>query len=141
MERHRANPTCNACHQFMDPIGLALDNFDVTGNWRIREFGRELDTNGMLYDGTPLANPSDLHAALLNRSIPFVRTFANNLMAYATGRRMEYFDQATIRKITSEAAANDYRISSFILGVVNSDPFQMKSSTELAVEELENSGR
>ncbi|MBH16461.1 MAG: hypothetical protein CME30_04170 [Gemmatimonadetes bacterium] len=141
MEKHRANPTCYACHQFMDPIGLALDNFDVTGNWRIREFGRELDTNGMLYDGTPLANPSDLHAALLNRSIPFVRTFANNLMAYATGRRMEYFDQPTIRKITSEAAANDYRISSFILGVVNSDPFQMKSSTELAVEELENSGR
>ncbi|MEO2157801.1 MAG: DUF1592 domain-containing protein [bacterium] len=141
MEKHRDNPTCYACHQFMDPIGLALDNFDVTGNWRIREFGRELDTNGMLYDGTPLANASDLHTALLNRSIPFVRTFANNLMAYATGRRMEYFDQPTIRKITSEAAANDYRISSFILGVVNSDPFQMKSSTEIAVEELENSRR
>ncbi|MFL2545103.1 MAG: DUF1592 domain-containing protein [Longimicrobiales bacterium] len=138
MERHRANPTCNACHQFMDPIGLALDNFDVTGTWRIREHGSELDTNGMLYDGTPLANPSDLHTALLNKSIPFVRTFANNLMAYATGRRMEYFDQPTIRKITQAAKTNEYRMSSFILGVINSDAFQMKASTETVVEEVEN---
>ena len=138
MERHRANPTCNACHQFMDPIGLALDNFDVTGTWRIREHGSELDTNGMLYDGTPLANPSDLHTALLNKSIPFVRTFANNLMAYATGRRMEYFDQPTIRKITQAAKTNEYRMSSFILGVINSDAFQMKASTEMVVEEVEN---
>ena len=139
MERHRANPTCNACHQFMDPIGLALDNFDVTGTWRIREHGTELDTNGMLYDGTPLASPSDLHRALLNKSIPFVRTFASNLMAYATGRRMEYFDQPTIRKITQAAKANEYRMSSFILGVINSDAFQMKASAEMAVEEVENS--
>jgi len=139
MERHRANPTCNACHQFMDPIGLALDNFDVTGTWRIREYGTELDTNGMLYDGTPLASPSDLHRALLNKSIPFVRTFASNLMAYATGRRMEYFDQPTIRKITQTAKANEYRMSSFILGVINSDAFQMKASAEMAVEEVENS--
>ena len=139
LERHRANPTCNACHQFMDPIGLALDNFDVTGTWRIREFGRELDTNGMLYDGTPLASPSDLHMALLNRSIPFVRTFANNLMAYATGRRMEYFDQPTIRRITQDAQAQNYRMSSFIMGVINSDAFQMKASTEIAVEQAENS--
>jgi hypothetical protein len=139
MERHRANPTCNACHQFMDPIGLALDNFDVTGNWRIREYGSELDTNGMLYDGTPLANPSDLHRALQNKSIPFVRTFANNLMAYATGRRMEYFDQPTIRKITQVAKTNEYRMSSFILGVINSDAFQMKASAEMVVEEVENS--
>jgi hypothetical protein len=139
MERHRVNPTCNACHQFMDPIGLALDNFDVTGTWRIREFGRELDTNGMLYDGTPLASPSDLHMALLNRSIPFVRTFANNLMAYATGRRMEYFDQPTIRRITQDAQAQNYRMSSFIMGVINSDAFQMKASTEIAVEQAENS--
>ena len=138
MEKHRVNPTCNACHQFMDPIGLALDNFDVTGTWRIREFGRELDTNGMLYDGTPLANPSDLHKALLNRSIPFVRTFANNLMAYATGRRMEYFDQPMIREITKNAETNNYRMSSFILGVISSDAFQMKASTEIAVEEAEN---
>ena len=139
MERHRANPTCNACHQFMDPIGLALDNFDVTGTWRIREYGTELDTNGMLYDGTPLASPSDLHRALLNKSIPFVRTFASNLMAYATGRRMEYFDQPTIRNITQAAKANEYRMSSFILGVINSDAFQMKASAEMAVEEVENS--
>ena len=139
LERHRANPTCNACHQFMDPIGLALDNFDVTGNWRIREYGSELDTNGMLYDGTPLANPSDLHRALQNKSIPFVRTFANNLMAYATGRRMEYFDQPTIRKITQVAKTNEYRMSSFILGVINSDAFQMKASAEMVVEEVENS--
>ena len=116
-----------------------MDNFDVTGTWRIREYGTELDTNGMLYDGTPLASPSDLHRALLNKSIPFVRTFASNLMAYATGRRMEYFDQPTIRKITQAAKANEYRMSSFILGVINSDAFQMKASAEMAVEEVENS--
>jgi hypothetical protein len=79
-----------------------------------------------------------LHKALLNRSIPFVRTFDNNLMAYATGRRMEYFDQPMIRKITKNAETNNYRMSSFILGVINSDAFQMKASTEIAVEEAEN---
>src|SRR6185295_18542900 len=93
MELHRKNPTCYACHQFMDPIGLALDNFDVTGKWRVRENGMALDTRGDFYDGTAIATPGELTEVLMKRPIPLVRTFTENLMAYALGRRVEYYDQ------------------------------------------------
>ena len=126
MEQHRANPTCNACHRFIDPIGLALDSYDVTGRWRIRENGVALDTRGELYDGTPITSPDELNAALLARPTPLVRTFTQNLMAYAIGRRVEYYDQPTIRAIVRDAADNDYRMSSFVLGVVKSDAFRMQ---------------
>lgn len=126
MAIHAANPSCNSCHVFMDPIGLALDNFDVTGKWRIRESGMPLDTRGEMYDGTPVTNPMELRAALLSRPIPLIRTFTENMMAYATGRRVEYFDQPVVRAIANQAAEEDYRISAFILGVVNSDAFQMR---------------
>ena len=126
MEIHRKNPTCNSCHRFMDPIGLALDNFDVTGKWRVRENGQRLDTRGDFYDGTPVTKPAELLAALLKRPEPLVRTFTENLLAYALGRRTEYFDQPTIRAIVKAASANDYRMSSFILGVIKSDAFLMK---------------
>ncbi|MGH7467308.1 MAG: DUF1592 domain-containing protein [Longimicrobiales bacterium] len=126
MEQHRSNPTCRSCHQYMDPIGLALDNFDVTGKWRIRENGMALDTRGELYDGTPVSNPDELRKALLKRPIPLVRTFTENLMAYALGRRVEYYDKPAIRIIAKEAEANDYRMSAFILGVVKSAAFQYK---------------
>ena len=140
MEKHRENPTCYACHQFMDPMGLALDNFDVTGKWRIRENGMALDTRGTLYDGTPLATPSDLTNALLDRPIPFVRGFTANLLAYALGRRVEYYDQPTVRAISEAAEANEYRMSSFIMGVVTSDQFQMKGPPRVVAEQAE-SGR
>ena len=126
MEMHRANPTCNACHRFMDPIGLALDNFDVTAKWRTRENGMPLDTKGDYYDGTPVTTPAELLRALTARPVPLVRTFTENLLAYALGRRTETFDQPTIRAIARAAEANDYRMSSFILGVIKSDAFQMK---------------
>jgi hypothetical protein len=125
MEEHRSNPTCNACHRLMDPIGLALDNFDVTGQWRTRENGMPLDTEGTFYDDTPLSSPEELTEVLLNRPLPIARSFAANMLAFAMGRRVEYYDQPTIRAIAREAEANDYRLSSFILGVVNSGPFQM----------------
>jgi hypothetical protein len=125
MEMHRANPTCRSCHLFMDPIGLALDNFDVTGQWRIRENGAPLDTHGQLYDGTQLASLSDLQRALLKRPTPLIRTFTQNLMAYALGRRVEYYDQPTVRKIATAAAADNYKMSDFIFGVVKSDAFRM----------------
>jgi cytochrome c551/c552 len=126
MELHRANPTCNACHRFMDPIGLALDNFDVTAKWRVRENGMPLDTKGIFYDGTPVKTPAELLGALMKRPVPLVRTFTENLMAYALGRRTEFFDQPAVRAIARAAAANEYRMSSFILGVIKSDAFQMK---------------
>jgi hypothetical protein len=126
MEIHRANPTCNSCHRFMDPIGLALDNFDVTARWREREFGSPLDPRGDFYDGTKISSGSELINALLKRPVPLVRTFTENLMAYALGRRVEYYDQPTIRAIAKKAEAENYRMSAFILGIVKSDTFRMK---------------
>ena len=134
MEIHRANPVCNACHQFMDPIGLALDNFGVTGKWRIRENGMPLDTRGQLYDMTPVSSPGELQEALLARPAPLIRTFTANLMAYALGRRVEYYDQPRIRAIVREAENEDYRISAFIRGVVESDAFQMSGPEPMVAE-------
>jgi uncharacterized protein DUF1592/uncharacterized protein DUF1588/uncharacterized protein DUF1585/uncharacterized protein DUF1587/uncharacterized protein DUF1595 len=128
MEMHRKNPTCNSCHRFMDPIGLALDNFDVTGKWREREFGMPLDTKGEYYDGTPVSTPDELLGALMKRPVPLVRTFTENLLAYALGRRVETYDQPAIRAIAKAAEANNYKMSSFILGVIKSDAFQMKKA-------------
>ena len=125
MEQHRANPVCMACHVVIDPIGLSLENFDVTGAWRIRDEGNFVDPVGELYDGTPLTGPADLRAALLSRPEVYYRVFAKNLMAYALGRRVEYYDMPTVRAITREAADNDYSVSSFIMGVVASPAFQM----------------
>ena len=125
MEQHRENPTCRSCHQYMDPIGLALDNFDVIGQWRVRENGAALDTRGQLYDGTPVSNLEDLQRALIKRPTPLIRTFTQNLMAYAIGRRIEYYDQPTIRRIASDAQPGGFRINDFILGVIKSDAFRM----------------
>jgi hypothetical protein len=126
MELHRANAVCNACHQMMDPIGLALDNFDVTAQWRVREFGMPLDTRGDYFDGSPINTPGELVDAMLKRPVPLVRTFTENLLAYALGRRAEYFDQPLIRAIARNAEKDDYRMSAFVLGVVKSDAFRMK---------------
>ena len=95
--------TCRTCHQYMDPIGLALDNFDVTGRWRHRENGAPLDTRGTMYDGMAVSTPADLTRSLVARPIPLRRAFAENLMAYATGRRVEDYDQPTIRAIVPSA--------------------------------------
>jgi len=135
MEMHRANPTCNACHRFMDPIGLALDNFDVTAKWRSRENGMPLDTKGDYYDGTPVTSPAELLHALMKRPVPLVRTFTENLLAYALGRRTEAFDQPAIRAIAKAAEANEYRMSSFILGVIKSDAFQMKRAEAITTDD------
>ena len=121
----------------MDPIGLALDNFDVTAKWRVRENGMPLDTRVYGYDGTPVSTPAELVDALLTRKEPLVRTFSENLLAYALGRRVEYYDQPTIRAITRDAEANGYRMSSFILGVVSSDAFQMARAEETDETEME----
>lgn len=128
MEIHRANPVCASCHKFMDPIGLALDNFDVTGKWRTRERGVPLDTRGTFYDGTDISSPSDLSRVLLKRPIPLIRHFTASLMAYALGRRLDYQDQPAVRAIVADAEKNNYRMSSFILGVLKSDAFQMKQA-------------
>ena len=126
MEIHRKNPTCNSCHRFMDPIGLALDNFDVTAKWRVRENGMPLDTAGDFYDGSKVTSLSELTTALTKRPTPLVRNFTENLMAYALGRRVESYDQPTVRAIARSAEVGNYKMSSFIIGVVKSDAFRMK---------------
>jgi len=142
MEQHRANPVCMACHVVIDPIGLALENFDVTGAWRIRDEGNFVDPVGELYDGTPLTGPADLRAALLSRPEVYYRVFTKNLMAYALGRRVEYYDQPTIRAIIRKAADNDYSVSSFIMGVVASPAFQtFRVQDVVSTEPAEGAGR
>jgi hypothetical protein len=132
MEIHRANPTCKTCHQYMDPIGLALDNFDVTGKWRWRENGMPLDTRGTMYDGMQINTPMDLQRSLLSRPLPLVRAFTENLMAYAVGRRMEDFDQPSIRAIVAGAEKNGFKMSSFIQGVVKSPAFRSRRAESLS---------
>jgi hypothetical protein len=129
MEMHRASEQCRSCHMFMDPIGLALDNFDVTGKWRIKENGVGLDTRGQLYDGTAVESPADLRNALLSRPTPLLRTFASNLMAYGLGRRVEYYDQPQIRAIVREAEKEGHRFSSYLIGIVSSPAFQMQRAS------------
>ena len=140
LEMHRSNPACRSCHRVIDPIGLALENFDVTGAWRIKDQGRTVDTTGELYDGTPILSSADLRAALLEREESLVRTFVQNLMAYALGRRIEYYDMPTVRRIEQLAKAEDYRMTSFIMGVVRSAPFQMSTVETVAEEDIDAGG-
>jgi hypothetical protein len=128
MEEHRKNPACASCHRVIDPLGLALENFDVVGAWRIKDNGVDVDSNGVLYDGTKIAGPADLRQALLNKSDALLRNFTDNLMSFAVGRRIEYFDQPTVRSIVRKAAQNGNRFSAFVLGIVNSPAFQMSTA-------------
>ena len=125
LELHRSNPACRSCHRVIDPLGLALENFDVAGMWRIKDNGVRVDASGELYDGTPLDGPVALREALLKRREVILRTFTENLMAYALGRRVEHFDMSTVRTIVRDANAANNRFSSFALGVVRSAAFQM----------------
>jgi hypothetical protein len=124
MAMHRANPACRSCHVVIDPLGLALDNFDVTGAWRIKDRGVPVDPAGELYDGTPINGAADLRAALVARSDVVVTHFTEMLMAYALGRRVEYYDMPAIRQIVRDAEPQGYRLSSLILGVAKSAAFQ-----------------
>jgi hypothetical protein len=126
LEKHRANPTCAACHQIMDPIGFSLENFDLDGRWRITEGNSPINASGKLVDGTPLNGVEDLRAALLSRSDAFVTSFTEKLLTYALGRRLEYYDEPSVREISRAARVENYRFSAVVLGIVRSAPFQMK---------------
>ncbi len=140
MEMHRASPACMSCHQVIDPIGLALENFDVTGHWRIKDRGVPVDPSGRLYDGSALDGPAGLRQALLRYSDAVLTNFTVNLMSYAVGRRVEYYDMPAVRAIMRDAAANDYRMSSFILGVARSAAFQSNRQTTPTEVEVGNTG-
>ncbi len=127
LARHRASPACASCHRMMDPIGLALERYDVTGARRMWDNGAAIDASGELYDGTPIRSAADLRTALLRRPVPIIRTFVENLMAYALGRRLEHYDMPAVRDIARVASAADNRLSAFILGVVRTPAFRMKA--------------
>ncbi|HLK48556.1 MAG TPA: DUF1592 domain-containing protein [Bryobacteraceae bacterium] len=132
MAEHRNQTTCNACHGIMDPLGFALENLDAVGRWRNIEMfaGTPIDATGNLPDGTKLAGPDDLRGALMRKPEQFAQTFTEKLMTYALGRRLEYYDMPTVRKIVRNAAADNYRFSSLVMGIVASDPFQFKKVTD-----------
>jgi hypothetical protein len=126
METHRANPTCNACHGVMDPLGFALENFDTIGTYRpVDSFTRmKIDTSGKLVDGTAVNGPSDLRSALLAHAEQFVQTLTERLTIYALGRSIEYYDMPSIRRIVRDGKATNYRFSSVVLGIVNAPAFR-----------------
>jgi hypothetical protein len=124
MEQHRNNPACSACHRVIDPLGLALENFDATGKWRVKDGAVTVDAAGTLYDGTGIDGPAGLRAAVLRRKDAFLQSFTQSLMTYALGRRVEASDMPAIRKIIHDAAVRDYRISAFLNGVIESAAFQ-----------------
>jgi hypothetical protein len=125
MEEHRKNPACASCHRVIDPLGLALENFDVTGRWRDHDAGIPVDAKGDLYDGTKIDGPAGLREALLAHQESFLLTFTESLMTYALGRHVEYYDMPAIRTIVRDAAAQGNKFSTFVMGVINSGAFRM----------------
>ena len=130
MEAHRANPACAGCHKMMDPIGFALENFDGIGKWRTKDAGQNVDASSQLTDGTKIVGVVDLRNALLRYSPQFARVVSEKLLTYALGRGVEYQDMPVVRAIVRDAARNNYRFSTLIEGIVNSEPFQMNRKPE-----------
>ncbi len=128
MEQHRSNPACAGCHKVMDPLGLALENFDAVGAWRTRESGIAIDASGELTDGTKIDGVAALRDALVRRPEVLVGTMTEKLMTYALGRTLEYQDMPAVRAIVRSSARDNYRFSSLVRGIVSSVPFQMRSA-------------
>ena len=126
LEAHRASPVCASCHRIMDPMGFALENFDLIGEWREFDGPSRIDSTGQLADGTPVSGPADLRRAVLNRTDAFMTTAAEKLFTYALGRPVHHYDMPTVRAVVRRAAGNDNRISSLVLGVIESDAFQKR---------------
>jgi len=141
LEQHRANPSCAMCHQIMDPVGFALENFDLVGRWRDRDGPDAVDATGNLVDGTPLNGPQSLRTALLARREAFVTTFTEKLMTYALGRRIEFYDQPAIREVVREADRQNDRVSAIVLGIINSRPFQFRTKTSSNDTETKTASR
>jgi mono/diheme cytochrome c family protein len=127
LETHRANPVCASCHARMDPLGFSLENFDAIGQWRTTEAGKGIDASGVLLDGTRVEGPAALRRALVAQKEQFVGAVTQKLLTYTLGRGIEYYDAPAVRGIVRGAAADDYRWSSVISGLVKSAPFQMRA--------------
>jgi Protein of unknown function (DUF1585)/Protein of unknown function (DUF1588) len=130
MEVHRQNPACASCHQRMDPLGFALENFDALGKWRTESDGAPIDATGSLPDGTQFEGIAGLRKLIASHKEDFVRTFTEKLLAYAIGRGIELSDMPAIRKIARDAAQEDNRWSAVIWGIVTSPPFSMATTAD-----------
>jgi len=130
LEEHRRNPPCSTCHKVMDPLGFSLEQFDAIGQWRTKDLGLPIDASGQLADGTKINGVDDLRKALLAHPERFVGTMTEKLMTYALGRGLEYYDMPVVRSIVRDAARNDYRFSSIVMGIVRSTPFAMRRARE-----------
>jgi hypothetical protein len=132
MAKHRANPSCSACHTIMDPLGFALENFDATGMWRDKDrfANTVIDSAGELPDGTKINGPDDLRNALLRKPEQFAQTFVEALLTYSMGRTREYYDMPTVRRVVRETAAKDYKFSAIVQAVVNTEQFKMRRAPQ-----------
>jgi hypothetical protein len=131
MEQHRSNPVCAGCHRVMDPLGFALENFDGVGRWRTIDASAPIDASGAMPDGTTFIGPAEFRRVLLDaRRDQFVATVTDRLLTYALGRGLEAHDAPIVRGIVRGAAPGGYRLSSLVLGVVTSTPFQMRRAEE-----------
>jgi hypothetical protein len=126
LEQHRANEPCAGCHRIMDPVGFSLENFDAVGQWRTTDEGAQINPTGVLFNGAKLDGPVSLREALTGRPDIFAGVLTEKLLTYALGRGVQYSDMPAVRGILREAAKNDYRFSSIVLGIAKSTPFQMK---------------
>jgi hypothetical protein len=129
LAEHRKNPTCAGCHRLTDPVGFALENYDAVGRWRTQDGGTPIDASGTLFDGTDFNGVAGLQKAILNHPELFVTTMSEKMLTFATGRGVEYYDAAAIRRIVRDAKAQDYRFSSIVMGIVNSMPFRMRKAS------------
>jgi mono/diheme cytochrome c family protein len=134
MTLHRSKPSCNGCHGVMDPLGFAFENFDAIGAWRSKDrwAGIPIDASGQLVDGTAVNGPVDVRKALMKRPEQFVQTLTEKLMTFALGRTVDYYDTPAVRRIVRDAARDNYRFSSIVMGIVRSAPFQMRKSATAA---------
>jgi hypothetical protein len=128
LQQHRADTACASCHQLMDPVGFALENFDGVGRWRDTDAGQPVDASGGLPGGSEFTGVSGLEQALLDRPELFVRTLTEKLLTFGLGRGVEYYDAPAIRQIVRDARNDNYRFSRLIVGIVQSTPFQMRKS-------------
>jgi hypothetical protein len=127
LESHRANPACASCHQVMDPLGFAMENFDAVGAWRTLEAGRPVDSRGAFTDGRAIDGAAELREALLSDPTLFVDTVAQKLLTYALGRGLQHYDMPVVRRLLEDARGDDYRFSSLVIGIVESAPFRMRA--------------
>jgi hypothetical protein len=130
IEEHRKNPACATCHAVMDPLGFSLENFDATGEWRVKDFSGPIDASGVLADGRKVQNAATLRNAIMEQPEQFVRTMTSKLLTSALGRGLETYDEPTVRRIVRDSADADYKFSSLVLNIVRSAPFQMKTVAE-----------